>query len=416
MQSHFGRDTIVALAMLASRMGIQAIVLFSVARFIQAEGYGAFAAVVSLGSLFGPLSGLGADFVAMRTTAQQPEASIEAYIRALRITVSTAIPLLLIAVLIADFAFSQHVSLVVAFQILLADILMFRISELVAKIYQGQSAMFKMGVARLLPALLRLVAIAGLWLLATTPTLNLWAMCYFAGSVAAAVIATVWLFADQKYRVQRHPSLLFNLKDGIHFAGGVISVRLHTEADKALVLSLSSAAGAGIYSAAYRIVELSLLPVAAVVSVAYARLFANAQTRGAASAAASGLRYTILSVTLGGIVSIGIWWLLAPVMVSAVGPSFSAVEEGIVALAALPLAMSLRMTGEQNVAAAGLLAQRSRIQWLAAGAALSSNLVFIPTHGWIAAAWTGAVAEAVLGLVYLGMTASTISQRSSAAA
>ena len=397
--------------MLAARMGIQAVVLFSVARFIAADGYGTFAAVVALGSLFAPLSGLGADFVAMRAAAQTPAQSLVAFNRALRITTATTVPLVIVAAAISNAAFSEHIALLIALQVLVADIFMFRISELVAKIYQGRGDMFVMGIVRLLPALLRLVAVGALWLLAAAPTLALWATCYLSGSVAAALLASAWLFRDLRHTLPMGSPLPFRWKDGLHFAGGVISARLHTEADKMLVLSLSGATGAGVYAAGYRIIELSLLPVAAIVSTAYARLFGSAGTHGTAATAAAGIRSTAACVMLGLVLAAAVWGFLVPALVWSAGPSFATVNEGLLPLAMLPIAMSLRMTGEQNVAAAGFLAIRSRVQWVVAGGALVANFICIPRYGWTAAAYVCMATETTLGLIYLGVMAKVASKR-----
>lgn len=399
------RSTMHATLLLAARMGAQAIVMVSIARLMAAEGYGAFAAIVALASVFAPLAGLGVDFVAMRAAAQTPEASLDAFRRTVPFIFATTLPLLALAGSAAHWSFAGSVSPALVWSVLLADVLLFRISELVAKIYQGRGAITRMGVMRMLPAMFRLLGVLALWSMPFTPTLELWAGLYLAASCAAACVATAWLYYDHPGLPRRLPSTPFAWRDGLHFAGGVVSARLHTEADKALVMSLAGAVGAGIYSAAYRLVELTLVPISAIVSVAYGRLFGDAHRAGTQAAARAGLRYMGVSVLFGISIAVAIYLLLEPVMVWAVGPSFAQVADGVLALAALPIAISLRMTGEQNVAAIGRLRARSAIQWAAAGLALAGNLLLIPIAGWIAAAWVSMGVETALGLAYLFIVA-----------
>jgi O-antigen/teichoic acid export membrane protein len=399
-ESVIGRSAVVATFLIAARMGAQAIVVISVARLMAADGYGTFAAIVALGSLFAPFSGLGADFIAMRTAAEDPQAALDAFRRTVPLIFASSVPLLALAGLAAHWAFTVAVPVLV-WAVLVADILLYRVSELVAKIYQGRGEITRMGVMRLLPAAFRLVGVLGLWILPVAPTLVSWAVLYLVSSCIAAVVATAWLYHDHRGLQKRLPATRFEWRDGLHFAGGVVSARLHTEADKALVMSLAGATGAGIYSAAYRLIEFALVPVAAVVAVAYGRLFRDAHRAGRREAAGMGLRYMGAGMVLGIVISTGLYYLLAPVMVWTVGPSFAAVSDGLPALAALPIAISLRMTGEQNVAALGELRVRSAIQWLAAAAALAANCVLIPRAGWIAAAWVSLVVETALALAYL---------------
>lgn len=403
-----GRSTMLAGLLLAARMGAQAIVLISIARLMAAEGYGAFAAVVALASVFAPLAGLGVDFVAMRAAAQTPDASLDAFRRTVPFIFATTLPLLALAGLAAHWCFAETVAPALVWSVLVADVLLFRISELVAKIYQGRGAITRMGVIRMLPAVFRLLGVLALWSLPFTPTLTLWAGLYLAASCAAACVATAWLFYDHPGLPRRLPSAPFAWRDGLHFAGGVVSARLHTEADKALVMGLAGAVSAGIYSAAYRLVELTLVPVTAIVSVAYGRLFGDAHRAGTQAAARSGLHNMGVSVLLGTGISAALYLSLVPVMVWAVGPSFAPVADGLLALAALPVAISLRMTGEQNVAAIGRLRARSAIQWVAAGFALAANLLLIPLAGWTAAACVSLGVETALGLAYLSMLASAL--------
>lgn len=392
----------VATLLIAARMGCQALVLVGVARLMGAQGYGVFAAVVALASVFSPLCGFGSDFVALRATAQDASRAREVFRRTLVLIFLSGIPLMAVIWALAFSGFMTHAPATLVGAVLVADLLFMRMTELAAKIFQGDRQMFQMGIVRLLPALFRLLAIGGLSVAAIEATPAAWALYYLAASALAAGISTVLIY--RRYApAATSPAMVYRWRDGLHFAGGVMSVRMHTEADKALVLSLSGASGAGIYAAAYRLIEFALVPVGGVVAAAYGRLFAEARHGGDTRVTRTALRSSLTVLILGCMVGVALWIAMVPVMVWAVGAEFVAVEEGKHALALLPIAMSLRMTGEQNVAALGALRTRTLVQWSVGLAALSANVAVIPLAGWTGSAWICVVTESVLGIAYLAL-------------
>lgn len=239
---------------------------------------------------------------------------------------------------------------------------------------------------------------------AAAPTPALWAQLYLGGSLLAALLSLALLKRDAP-AVDDAAPLEFNYRDGLRFAGGVMSVRIHTEADKTLVLGLSGALGAGLYAAAYRIVEFTLLPMVALLMVLYAQSFSEADVLGQQAAARRRLRFTLICAAFSVAISVAAWFLLVPVTRFTMGVAFAAVADGIAPLTLLPIAMCLRMIGEQNLATVGLLRSHSQLQWSAAALALAANGWVIPMHGWVGAAWVCLVTEAALGLAYLAAIA-----------
>lgn len=392
----------IATALIAARMGCQALVLVGVARLMGVHGYGAFAAVVALASVFGPFCGLGADFVALRAVAEEPGRAREVFHRTLVITALTGLPLLGLAWMLAASGFAAHASATLITAVMVADLLLMRVTELVAKIFQGNSQVLEMGLVRLLPALFRLLAVGGLLLQPVDTTPATWALCYLAASALAAASGVGLMYRRFPLQPGAHDGP-FRWRDGLHFAGGVVSVRMHTEADKAMVMSLSGATGAGVYAAAYRIIEFALVPVGGIVAAAYGRLFAQARHAGHERLTRTALQSSFAALSLGVVVGAVLWSGLVPFMGWILGPEFAAVAEGRHALALLPVFMSLRMTGEQNVAALGILRTRTLVQWSVALSALLANAIVIPRAGWTGSVWICVAAEAVLGLAYLAL-------------
>jgi len=394
------RHTLHALLMQLLRMGCQALVLLGIARLLGAHGYGTFAAVVSLASVFAPIAGLGVDFLALRMVARTHNVVRQVFNRALGVTLISSVPLIGIATFIARLLFPDSVTLTMILAVLISDVILLRINELIAKIYQGRSRIARMGSVRIMSSVCRLVALVIFWWSPMDGTPTMWSLFYLAASFSSVMLTLGWILNDFRSTITAAPAERFVLSDGIHFAGGVVSARLYTEADKTLVLALSSATGAGVYAAAYRIVEFSMIPAVALLAVVQGKQFDRAHHRGAEAVIRAALSYSGPCLLLGALIACVFWWLLVPVMVFAAGSSFAAVTEGLLPIALLPLAMSTRMIGEQTIAAVDLLKKRSFLQWSTAAVAVAANVRLIPEHGWVAAAWVCFVAETFLGLCY----------------
>ena len=105
----------------------------------------------------------------------------------------------------------------------------------------------------------------------------------------------------------------------------------------------------------------------------------------------------------GGIVGITIWLTLPSFIRQVLGPEFVPIVDGVIPLAALPLAMSCRLVSEQAVAALEYFVLRSSLQWGVAIAATLANIGLIPVYGWIAAVWVLLISESFLALCYIGI-------------
>jgi len=398
----FAFDTLMALVMIGLRMGLQAVVVVFIARLLGPAEFGAFNAIAALGAVLAPLSGFGIDFIAMRSVARSPSVSLLVFHRSLRRLLLTGFPLFVLVGSVGCFWLDGHATPAFVIAILFADVLMFRVSELVAKMYQGREQITEMGAMRLLPAVSRLIALGAAWALLGKPSALEWAYAYLGGAVLACVVSVAVALVSFRADRDSQDETSGTWADGLHFAGGVVSSRFFTEFDKTLVLALSGALGAGIYAAAYRMVEFTLMPVNAMLSVLYGRSFTETHHLGMRAAVRRRLRFMYACGAASVAVSATLWFCLVPFTVAVLGASFEQVADGRLPLALLPTAMCLRLTGEQALASVGLLGLRSFTQWPAAALAVLLNVLFIPAHGWVAAAWVTLCAEGLLAAVYSG--------------
>ena len=397
-------------------MTCQAVVLVLTARLLGVENYGVMVALVSISLLLGPWSGLGFDFVALRAVARDREASSSCFWQGTRLVGLTATPMIIVTVVVTVAIFAEHDWLGAFVLILVAELFCLRITELIAKIFQGSDRYHDMAIVRLMISVCRLAVLTPVAVLYSSLTLWQWGWA----NVIAAVLALAFGVAYLRLRIGLAAPRTFgqqhDIPDGLHFAAGITSTRLGSEFDKALVLGFAGAASAGVYGAAYRLVSLAVVPIISFVSIIITSLFKLQGDERRRHLSERSLGLCGVAAVYGAVVGGFIWLFLPDVAAIALGEDFRAVSAGLAPLALLPVFMSCRLVAEQAMAALEQLRIRTVMQWSVAIVAVVANVVAIPRFGWTAAVWVLLVSETVLSLGYLAVILSSgNSSRESAA-
>jgi O-antigen/teichoic acid export membrane protein len=168
--------------------------------------------------------------------------------------------------------------------------------------------------------------------------------------------------------------------DALHFSLGIGAKALYTDLDK-VVLARSAVAGElGAYTAAYRLVAMSFLPVRSLLDASASQFY----RRGAESltqAYAFALR--LLKVALPYGVAVALLILACADLVPFVlGSSFESAVPMLRALALLPLIQSVHYSFSDALTAAGMQRLRTRLQWVVAAIYTLSALLVVPRLGW----------------------------------
>jgi O-antigen/teichoic acid export membrane protein len=166
------------------RMLCQAGVLVLSARLLGVENYGLVAAVVAISLLLGPWSGLGCDFDALRAVARDRDVASLYFWHGVRITGWTAMTLIMASLGVAWLWLGgEHLVLIIL--VLVAELICLRITELIAKIFQGAELFHQMAATRLSNSLTRLPILAVLALAVSGLTATEWAWAYLATAIGS---------------------------------------------------------------------------------------------------------------------------------------------------------------------------------------------------------------------------------------
>jgi O-antigen/teichoic acid export membrane protein len=242
----------------------------------------------------------------------------------------------------------------------------------------------------------RLIGIAGLALTASHSTVVIWSGVYLAGSVVAALIAVCWItFKFGRPRLALHRIRGESL-EGLYFSISFAAQTIYNDIDKVMVARLASLEAAGIYAAAYRLIEVAFLPVRAVLNASYVNFF-----RHGAQGFHTSFKYCqkqLLRILVYPIFIFVVLMIGASVVPHILGRGFSGVTEALRWLSLLPLLKTLHYFVSDALTGAGYQGLRTFSQVSVAVFNTLINLWLIPAYGWRGAAWSSLASDALLAL------------------
>jgi O-antigen/teichoic acid export membrane protein len=394
-----GRNTLFSSAGLGLRALIQAGYLILLSRWMGPEGYGFFAGSVAAVILLGPLCGWGVAYLLSDRVGRDGSMLAPLWATALVQVMLTGLLLVGLVLLVSAWWLGQRVSA--------SAMLLLALAELVALPVANMATSASLAVDRGVAAACAMCLVpAGRLIVAATFILLGWqgapdgvAAMHFGGSVAGALVA-LWLVArlggSPAWR-QRLP-LRQATAEGTRYAVGALVGTSYQEIDKVLMLQLLGATAVGTYTAAFRVVSVFVLPVAALMGVALPRLYA---ARG--SAEASRIHRAVALAAIGyAVVATLVAAMVSPLLPYVFGADFAASSKYMLMLSLwiIPFALhqyaatGLTTCGRQGarvaIESAGLLLVVALNLWLlrafGRGGAVAALLVteaFMAAGCWI---------------------------------
>jgi len=268
---------------------------------------------------------------------------------------------------------------------------------LASRAFQGAGEMRYCASLAALVYALRAMLAAGLYLYAWQSGNHLgayaWARIYWLAPFIVAVIAC-WLVTARLGWPRFERLRLSELNEGFSFSLSGSSISAYNDIDKTFLVSLGQTYAAGIYSAAYRVVDAASAPLYAIYAAATPRLFRE----GARSVdhANTATRRLLLPTVTYGVVMAATLYMGAGVVPRLFGPSFQASAAALRWLCLLPLLRVLHYAWGTTITASASQWNRTAIQLGAAGLNLLLNVLLIPRWSWQGAAVASLLTDGAL--------------------
>lgn len=379
------------------RAVLQAAYFILLARTLSVSGYGAFVGVVALVAILAPFASLGAGNILIKSVARDPSLFAQYWGNAIALTLVSGLVLLAGVAVISRIVLPSSISLVLVLTVAMADLLFTRLADVSGQAYQAFQRLGRTAQLQVLVNLCRLGGVVVLILVTLGHTPAQWGVFYLASTAISAIVA-VWLVCRELGRPRLSLGRMRSeLKEGFYFSVSLSAMFVYNDIDKTMLVRYSTLESAGIYGAAYRLIDLAFTPVRSLLFAAYARFFQHGAS-GVRGSLAFAMRFVPIAA-LYGIFAAAVLFLAAPVVPWVLGAGYRDAVGAIQWLAPLPLLKALHYFAADTLTGAGHQGLRSAVQVLVALFNVLVNLWLIPAYSWRGAAWSSLASDGLLMVV-----------------
>lgn len=380
----------------SAALAAQAIYFILIGRALGSREYGAFVGVVALIAALAQFSSLGMDMILVRNVSRDPASFASAWGQALALSSLGFLVLLAAGEAFAHFALRPDLRVLVPW-IALSDGLLGKIVQLAARAFQGAGRLAWTARLTALTAIARTLAAAALFFSARArgfhPTALLWTHFYWLSTLAVAVFAVALITRRLGWphfsRISRS-----DLSEGFSFSLSSSSISIYNDIDKTFLVSLGQTTAAGIYSAAYRVVDAATAPIYAVYAAATPRFFREG-SNGVRPARAFA-RTTLAKTLPYSLAAAAGLWFAAPLVPVLFGASFRESVAALRWLSLLPVLRALHYAWGTAITASASQWNRTATQFGAAAFNLLLNFLLIPRWSWRGAALASLLTDGFL--------------------
>lgn len=366
------------------------------ARLLGVREYGVFVGAFAFVAIATPYCALGSGLVFVQYVTTNPRNFASYWGNILLSTLGVG-SLLTILLYFAAPHLVNRASASLVFVIALSECICSQLVICVSQIFQAFERLHVTAAITLLTSFLRLTAVVALAAFLHHATARQWVVASLFVSVLAALAASAIMTA--RFGAPRlSPKLLLSrLSEGFGFSLAGSSQSAYNDIDKAMLSHYGMNVADGIYTMAYRLVDLATTPVNALDAAALPRCFRQARHRPAAVVSLS-VKLATRSALLG-IVVAGCMFVAAPVIPHIVGNGFGDSVMALRWLCLLPVFRSIHQLTGSAITGLGFQRYRTRVQCSAAAMNFGLNLWLIPRYGWHGAAWASVATDGALGAV-----------------
>jgi O-antigen/teichoic acid export membrane protein len=377
---------------------LQATYFVVIARTLGAGGLGAFAAATALSQLIAPMAGLGAGNVLIQHVARRREAFGHYWGGALTLTLVAGAISVGAAALVGRALLPATIATSLVICVAISDLVFATVLFLCGQAYQAQEKMARTAQLPIVTTFLRLLAACAFVATPGAHTAAAWGY-YYVTCTALSTATALWLTSRELGR----PVIRFNyttrdVRDGFFFAAGISAQNVYNDIDKVMLGRLvPDLSATGIYSAAYRVIDVLLVPIRSIGQAAYPKFFKHG-ARGVRSSAKVAQQLLPPALSYGALAGIAMF-LVAPLLPHLLGHDFDQAAGAVRWLSLLPVLKSVQFAAADALTGAGFQATRTLLQVIVAAINIGINFPLITHYSWRGAAWSSLICDGLLSVV-----------------
>ena len=374
----------------------QATYFILLARLLGSTEYGRYVGAVAMASILSQYSSLGSREVFFRYVTPDHE-KFSPYWGNILVTTLGLGCLFTAFMTLAGPHFASTYSWRMMLCVALGDCLCAQLSAGAGRVFQALEKMSVTAAISVMINLLRTVLAAFMLCRMHTATAQQWSIASLVVSSMVAV-AAIALITRSFGRPSFSPPLLKRrVGEGFVFALSYSADGVYNNIDKAMLGHFGMDAANGIYTMAYRAIDVSTVPITSIHSAAFPAFFRKGTVgvRSTAEYACQILKRTAPLAMLSTLCLL----LGAPIVPHLLGKGFGESVFALRWLCLLPLFRSFQLSAGDAVTGAGHQKLRLIIQAGVAAFNFAINLYLIPHYSWRGAAWSSLASDGMLAVV-----------------
>jgi O-antigen/teichoic acid export membrane protein len=291
----------------------------------------------------------------------------------------------------------RHIDVRVIVLLAIGDCICGQLTTAISQIFQAFERMRYSAILNTAVSCSRLgLALAMLLTLHRASALQ-WAIGSMTISVATALTGVVIVtlkFGMPRFEIKLLASRLW---EGFIFAVSGSTTSVYNDVDKAMLAHYGMNVANGIYTMAYRVIDVSAIPIRAIHAAAFPRFFRHGAEPGGLQTTESFAKRLLRRTSLIGLATAVALFLAAPVIPMLVGKGFASSVIALRWLCLIPFFRSFHLSAGDALAGAGRQSTRLIFQMIAALGNTGLNLYLIPRFQWRGAAVASLMTDASLG-------------------
>lgn len=374
---------------------LQAAYFILLARLLGVREYGVFAGAFAFAGIAMPYSTLGSGILFVRYVGTQPENFAKFWGNILLSTTLAGVVLTGILHAAASHVLNAA-SASIIIPVAIANCVFAQMVNSMGFVFMAYERLKMTAILGILTNAVRLLAVGVLAVTVHSATATQWATASLLASFLAALIGflvVTRIFAAPRFSIRL---LRMHFTEGLGFSLGWSAQSISNDIDKTLLSHYGMNVQNGIYSTAYRIVDVATMPIGALDSAALPR-YVRDSASSAATVPRLAWRLATRAFLVGLLVSVGLF-VSAPLIPLALGHSFTDAVRTLRWLCLLPAMRGVHYLTGSALTGVGLQRYRTVAQVGAALLNLILNLWLIPRDGWLGAAWASLATDGCLAI------------------
>lgn len=357
-----------------SRLVLQAAYFLFISRLLGPSGFGQFASLTSITALAACFSGLGGDqLIIIRSSENDYDLRSEIG-RALVTLVYTLLPVAIITLAVSRFVTGGGVSYLALIAVILSDTIFSKTVSIVSAAFYTSGRIALQWFINVLPLFMRMAAAALTAVIWDNATVEIWCYSYAVSTLVSGLIA-----AGVLLRFIGLPRMVTRVQywmDGVLLSMEFASLAAFRDVDKPIVNTTLGSTAAGIYTVAFRVVDMACVPIRAQLQSLYIRYFAEVKKsrRGALRfGARNAAVVALMGVAIGGGTIV-----VAPLLPRVVGAKYDSAVHVIMLMSCYPVLLGVTAIGSDLLRA--LKMQKLRLMFLTITYALYVPVIYVGSH------------------------------------